>query len=159
MLAYTFWHQLFVYSCISCLLSAHLFSYPSVICLSYYLVIFSLQIILLLFYAHYLYARALPFTHTLTPLTLTHWYTHTHSHTHWYTCTNTLSHTHWYTYTYSHTLIHTHTLRHIHSHMWLAVNFALSFPASQNTLKRRRDKSRRRIYVRKILHVYALNLK
>ena len=66
MLAYTFWHQLFVYSCISCLLSAHLFSYPSVICLWCYLVIFCLQFILLLFYAHYLYARALLFIHTLT---------------------------------------------------------------------------------------------
>jgi len=29
-------------------------------------------------------------------------------------------------------------------------------PASQNTLKRRRDESRRRIYARKIPHVYAL---
>ena len=35
---YTCWHQLFVYSCNSCLLSTYmmLFSYPSVICLSCY---------------------------------------------------------------------------------------------------------------------------
>ena len=36
----------------------------SVICLSCYLFILHLQFILLLFYAHCLYARALPFTHT-----------------------------------------------------------------------------------------------
>jgi len=35
----------------------------------------------------------------------------------------------------------------------------LSRPASQNTLERRRDMSRRRIYARKIPHVYALSLK
>ena len=42
-----------------------LFSYPSVVYLSCYLVIFFLQFILLLFCAHCLYTRALPFTHTL----------------------------------------------------------------------------------------------
>ena len=35
----------------------------------------------------------------------------------------------------------------------------LSRPASQNTLERRRDTSRRRIYANKIPHVYALSLK
>jgi len=35
----------------------------------------------------------------------------------------------------------------------------LSRPASQNTLKRRRDTSRRRIYARKIPYVYALSFK
>jgi len=70
MLGYTFWHQLFVYSCNSCLFPLYmlLFSYPSVICLSCYLVIFCLQFVLLLFCAHCLYARALPFTHSLTRL-------------------------------------------------------------------------------------------
>ena len=41
-------------------------SYPSVICLSCYLVILYLQLFLLLFCAHCLYARAFSFTHTLT---------------------------------------------------------------------------------------------
>jgi len=69
MLGYTFRHQLFVYSCDSCLLSSFmlLFSYPSVICLSCYLVILYLQFILLLFCAHCLYARAFLFTHTHSP--------------------------------------------------------------------------------------------
>ena len=35
----------------------------------------------------------------------------------------------------------------------------LSLPASQNTLERRRDMSQRRIYARKISHVYTLSLK
>ena len=35
----------------------------------------------------------------------------------------------------------------------------LSRPASQNTLEQRRDTSRRRIYARKIPHVYTLSLK
>ena len=68
MLGYTFRYQLFVYSCNSCLISSFMLlcSYPSVVCLSWYLVILWQQFILLLFYAHCLYARALPFTHTLT---------------------------------------------------------------------------------------------
>ena len=41
-------------------------SYHSVVCLSCYLVILWLQFILLLFYAHCLYAWALPFTYILT---------------------------------------------------------------------------------------------
>ena len=36
---------------------------------------------------------------------------------------------------------------------------SLSRPASQNTLKRSRDESRRRIYARKIPYVYMLSLK
>ena len=65
MLGYTFWHQLFVYSCISCLLSTHLFMLLlfSYLFIMWYLVIFCLQFILLLFCARCLYARALPFTH------------------------------------------------------------------------------------------------
>jgi len=61
-------HQLFVYSCDSCLLSSFrlLFSYLSVVCLLLYLVILCLQFILLLFCAHCLHARTLPFTHTIT---------------------------------------------------------------------------------------------
>ena len=35
----------------------------------------------------------------------------------------------------------------------------MSRPASQNTLERRHDESRRCIYARKIPHVYALSLK
>jgi len=68
MLGYTSWHQLLVYSCNSCLISSSMLlcSYPSIICLSCYLVILYLQLFLLLFCAHCLYARALPFTHTLT---------------------------------------------------------------------------------------------
>ena len=67
MLGYTSWYQLFVYSCDSCLLSTYLllFSYPSVVYLLFYLVIFYLQFILLLFCAHCLHTRVLPFTHTL----------------------------------------------------------------------------------------------
>ena len=69
MLGYTFWHQLFVYSCDSCLLSSFMLlcSYPLVICLSCYLVILYLQLFFLLFCAHCVYARALPFTHTHLP--------------------------------------------------------------------------------------------
>jgi len=67
MLGYISWHQLLVYSCNSWLLSSFMLlcSYPSVVCLSCCLVILWLQIILLLFCAHCLYARALPFTHIL----------------------------------------------------------------------------------------------
>ena len=52
--------------CDSWLLSSFMLlcSYPSVVCLSCYIFIFWLQFILLLFCAHCLYARALPFTHT-----------------------------------------------------------------------------------------------
>ena len=45
MLGYILWHQLFVYSCFTCLLSARLFMYYySVVCLSCYLVILYLQL-------------------------------------------------------------------------------------------------------------------
>jgi len=37
--------------------------------------------------------------------------------------------------------------------------YQLSRPASQNALERRRDESRRRMYARKIPHVFALSLK
>ena len=69
MLGYTSWHQLLVYSCNSCLISSFMLlcSYPSVVCLSCYLVILWLQFILLLFCAHCWYARAFPFTHTHSP--------------------------------------------------------------------------------------------
>ena len=53
MLGYTSWHQLFVYSCISCILSADLF----VLLLFSYLLFSALN--LLLFCTHCLYARAL----------------------------------------------------------------------------------------------------
>ena len=68
MLGYTSRYQLLVYSCNSCLIYSFMLlcSYPSVICLSCYLVIFWMQFILLLSCAHCLYARAFPFTHTLT---------------------------------------------------------------------------------------------
>jgi len=68
MLSYTSWYQLFVYSYNSCILSTYMLF--SVIiqfsCLSCYLVILYLQLFLLLFCAHCLYVRALPFIHTLT---------------------------------------------------------------------------------------------
>ena len=67
MLGYTSWPQLFVYSCNSYLFLSYSCYCYSVICLSYYLVIFYLQFILLLFCAHCLHARALPFTHTHSP--------------------------------------------------------------------------------------------
>ena len=67
MLGYTFWHWLFVYSCVSCLF-LHTCCYSVIFQLSVYpvIVIFCVQFILLLFCAHCLYAQAVLFTHTLT---------------------------------------------------------------------------------------------
>ena len=65
MLGYILWHQLFVYSCFTCLLSARLFMLLLFSCL--FIMLFSypmFAVILLLFCAHYLYARAVLFTHT-----------------------------------------------------------------------------------------------
>ena len=72
MLGYTSWHQLIVYSCISCLLSADLlmlllFSYLSVISLSCYLFIFCLQFIILWYmYTLFICTSTFSFSYTLT---------------------------------------------------------------------------------------------
>jgi len=42
--------------------------------------------------------------------------------------------------------------------VWLIASCVMSRPASQNARKRSRDESRRRIYARKIPHVYTLSL-
>ena len=69
MLGYTFRHQLFVYSCHSCLISSFMLlcSYPSVVYLSCYLVIFCLQFICY-------YSMHIVYMHELSSL-------HTHTHT------------------------------------------------------------------------------
>ena len=53
----------------------------------------------------------------------------------------------------------TYTLHCLYSALCIPCRHHLSRPASQNTLEPRRDMSRRRIYARKIPHVYALSLK
>ena len=67
MLGYTFRYQVFVYSCHSCLLSSFnlLFSYPLVICWSYYLVILYLQLSYY-YLVHIVYMHELSPLHTLT---------------------------------------------------------------------------------------------
>ena len=67
MLGYISWHQLFVYSCDSCLLSTYLlFSYPSVVCLLLYLVILCLQLSCY-YFVHIVYIHELSPSHTHSP--------------------------------------------------------------------------------------------